>query len=75
MAGPGQLREHGAGAEEQTGHKYETISTELRRAAAHAEALTEALLRDLHLTAVEIDAFRSFVRQKRAPTASRQRRG
>ena len=60
-------------AEEQTGHKYETIAKWLRRAAAHAEALTEALAQGLHLTAVEIDEFWSFVRQKGAPGASRRR--
>ena len=51
-------------AEEVTGHKYETISRWLRRAAAHAEALTEALVHDLHLTEVEVDEFWSFVRHK-----------
>lgn len=51
-------------AEEQTGHKYETIGNWLRRAAAHAEALTEALVKDLHLSEVEVDEFWSFVRKK-----------
>ncbi len=51
-------------AEEVTGHKYETISRWLRRAAAHAEALTEVLVHDLHLTEVEVDEFWSFVRHK-----------
>ena len=51
-------------AEEVTGHKYETISRWLRRAAAHAEALTEALVHDLHLTEVEVDEFWSFVQHK-----------
>lgn len=60
-------------AEEQTGHKYETIRKWLRRAAAHAEALTEVLVHELHLSAVEIDEFWSFVRQKGAPTATRRR--
>jgi len=36
-------------AEEITGHKYETISGWLKRAAAHAEALTQVLADDLHL--------------------------
>jgi hypothetical protein len=51
-------------AEEVTGHKYETIGRWLRQAAAHAEALTAALVTDLHLTAVEVDEFWSFVRTK-----------
>lgn len=51
-------------AEEQTGHKYETIGAWVRRAAAHAEAVTAVLATDLHLTEVEIDAFWSFVRNK-----------
>jgi hypothetical protein len=33
----------------------------LLRAADHAEALTAALVQDLHLTLVEVDAFWSFV--------------
>jgi hypothetical protein len=53
-------------AEEITGHKYETISVWLKRAAAHAEALSEVLARDLHLSQVEIDEFWSFVQKKRA---------
>ena len=48
-------------AEEVTGHKYETISRWLRRAAAHVEALTDALVHDLHLSEVEVDEFWSFV--------------
>ena len=56
-------------AEEITGHKYETIGRWLRRAAAHAEALTDALVHDLHLTEVEVDEFWSFVHHKGgAPT-------
>ena len=51
-------------AEDVTGHKYETIGRWLRRAAAHAEALTEALVHDLQLTEVEVDEFWSFVHQK-----------
>lgn len=53
-------------AAELTGHTYETIGRWLRQAAAHAAALTDALVRDLHLTAVAVDAFWSFVRQKGA---------
>lgn len=51
-------------AEEITGHKYETIGEWLRRAAAHAEALTAVLVHDLHLSEVEVDEFWSFVRRK-----------
>jgi transposase-like protein len=51
-------------AEEITGHKYETIGQWLRRASAHAEALTAILTQDLHLSTVEIDEFWSFVRKK-----------
>ena len=54
-------------AEEVTGHKYETIGRWLRRAAAQAQALTDALVHDLHLTEVEVDEFWSFVRQKGGP--------
>jgi hypothetical protein len=52
-------------AEEITGHKYETISVWLKRAAAHAEALTKVLASDLHLSQVEIDEFWSFVHKKK----------
>jgi transposase-like protein len=48
-------------AEEISGHKHETIGEWLRRAGAHAEALTEVLVRDLELDEVEVDAFWSFV--------------
>jgi transposase-like protein len=58
-------------AEEITGHKYETISVWLKRAAAHAEVLTQVLASDLHLSQVEIDEFWSFVQKKRAQLASR----
>jgi len=51
-------------AEEITGHKYETIGQWLRRAGKHAEALTEVLVHDLHLTEVEVDEFWSFVGKK-----------
>jgi transposase-like protein len=50
-------------AEEITGHKYETIGRWLRMAAQHAEALTEVLVHDLHLSEVEVDAFWSFVKK------------
>ncbi len=50
-------------AEEITGHKYETIGEWLRRAAAHAEALTRVLVHDLQLSEVEVDAFWSFVKK------------
>src|SRR5438105_4179130 len=52
-------------AEELTGHKYETISEWLKRAAIHAAALTRVLASDLHLNQVEIDEFWSFVQKKR----------
>src|SRR5256885_6706695 len=60
-------------AEEITGHTYETISAWLKRAAAHAEALTQILASDLHLSQVEIDEFWSFVQKKRGQLASRTR--
>src|SRR5438874_10138759 len=60
-------------AEEITGHKYETISGWLKRAAAHAEALTQVLAGDLHLSQVEIDEFWSFVQKKRGQLSSRTR--
>ena len=50
-------------AEEVSGHKYETIGDWLRRAALHAEALTQSLVSDLHLSEVEVDAFWSFVKK------------
>lgn len=50
-------------AEEITGHKYETIGRWLRAAARQAEVITAALVHDLHLTAVEVDAFWSFVKK------------
>src|SRR5436309_15197337 len=58
-------------AEEITGHKYETISVWLKRAAAHAEALTQVLASDLHLSQVEIDEFWSFVQKQRGQLSSR----
>jgi hypothetical protein len=62
-------------AEEITGHKAETIARWLRRAAAHAEALTAALARDLGLTEVEIDEFWSFVKKSAARSSRPTRRG
>jgi hypothetical protein len=57
-------------AEEITGHKYETISGWLKRAASHALAITQALANDLHLSQVEIDEFWSFVQKKREHLSS-----
>ncbi|MGH2583523.1 MAG: transposase [Dehalococcoidia bacterium] len=51
-------------AEEVTGHKYETVGRWLRQAAAHAEALTTALVTEVHLTEVEVDEFWSIVHDK-----------
>jgi len=48
-------------AEEITGHKYETIGEWLLRAHAHAEAISEVLVKELELDEVEADAFWSFV--------------
>jgi len=48
-----------------TGHKYETISVWLKRAASQPHALTQVLAIDLHLSQVEIDEFWSFVQKKR----------
>jgi hypothetical protein len=50
-------------AEEITGHKYETLGQWLQAAAEHAEAITEVLATELGLTAVEVDAFWSFVQR------------
>ena len=61
-------------AEEVTGHKYETISHWLQLAAAHAEALTDVLVHDLHLSTLEVDEFWSFVRRRRATSAPTTRR-
>jgi transposase-like protein len=57
-------------AEEVTGHKYETIAHWLRLAARHAGMLEAALVRDLELSAVEVDEFWSFVK-RRAGTSGR----
>ena len=50
-------------AEELTGHKYETLGRWLRAAATHADTLTAVLVEELHLTAVEVDAFWAFVKR------------
>jgi transposase-like protein len=49
------------GAEEISGHKWETIRDWVLRANAHAEALTGSLVKDLELDEVEVDAFWSFI--------------
>jgi hypothetical protein len=62
-------------AEEITGHKkYETIGRWLRLAAEHAEALTEVLVHDRELSALEVDEFWSFVRRRSATLSRRTRR-
>lgn len=48
-------------AEEITGHKYETIGNWLLRAHAHAETVSEVLVKELELDEVEADAFWSFI--------------
>ncbi len=62
-------------AEEVTGHKYETISRWRRRAVANAMVLEDALVRDLRLTAVEVDEFWSFVKRSRGRSDRPTRRG
>lgn len=51
-------------AEEQTGHNYETIATWIRRIGEHVDAVTDLLVRDLHVSEVELDELWSFVGQK-----------
>src|SRR5438552_15991359 len=58
------------GAEEITGHKYETISVWLKRAAAHAAAITQVLASDRHLSQVEIDELWSLVQKQRGQLAN-----
>ncbi len=58
-------------AEEISGHKAETIAKWLRRAAAHAEAISQALVQDLELDEVEVDAFWSFVKKSAETLQSR----
>ena len=66
-------------AAEKTGHKYETLGRWLRAAAAHADAVTEALVQELDLTAVAVDAFWSFVKKsmmrRKTPTLRRAGEG
>jgi transposase-like protein len=51
-------------AEEQTGHNYETIAAWITRLGDHAEAITDLLARELHLSEAELDELLSFVGQK-----------
>jgi hypothetical protein len=64
-------------AEEVTGHKYETIGRWLRGAAGQVGVITEVLVRDLHLSQVEVDAFWSFVKKsvQRLEREGARRRG
>ena len=61
-------------AEEVTGHKYETIGQWLRRAARHAAELEDALVRELPLSAVEVDEFWSFVQSRTSSSGRVTRR-
>ena len=61
-------------AEEVTGHKYETIGHWLKLAAAHAAELEDALVRDLRLSAVEVDEFWSFVKRRTSSSGRVTRR-
>ena len=61
-------------AEEVTGHKYETIGQWLRLAARHAVDLEDALVRELQLSAVEVDEFWSFVRRRTSSSGRVTRR-
>jgi transposase-like protein len=51
-------------AEEQTGHKSETIAAWIKRLGDHAEAITDLLARELHLSEVELEERWSFVGRK-----------
>jgi transposase-like protein len=51
-------------AEELTGHNDDTIAVWITRLGAHAEAVTDVLVRDLHLSEVESEEFWSFVGKK-----------
>jgi transposase-like protein len=62
-------------AAEVTGHQHETIGRWLRLAAAHAEALTAALVHDLGLSEGEVDEFWSFVKQSNGASSRPTRRG
>ncbi|MCS7260170.1 MAG: hypothetical protein NZ765_05230 [Anaerolineae bacterium] len=50
-------------AEEISGHQYETSGRWLRAAAQHAQVIRAVFVRDLRLSAVEVDAFWSFVKK------------
>ncbi|MDW8071879.1 MAG: hypothetical protein RMK79_10455 [Anaerolineae bacterium] len=50
-------------AEEISGHQYETGGRWLRAAAQHAPVIRAVFVRDLRLSAVEVDAFWSFVKK------------
>jgi phosphodiesterase/alkaline phosphatase D-like protein len=54
------------GTEEIIGHQYETISVWLKRTVSQAQALTQVLASDLHLSQVEIDEFWSWVQKNGA---------
>lgn len=62
-------------AEEQTGHKDETIGAWLRRAGEHAERLTAVLVEERPLSEGEVDEFWSFVRKKGARGRTRASAG
>jgi transposase-like protein len=53
-------------AEEQTAYNYETIAAWIKRLGEHAEAITDLLVRELHLSEVELDELWSFVGRKGA---------
>jgi transposase-like protein len=62
-------------AEEITVHKkFETIGHWVRLPADDAEALTEVLVHDLELSALEVDEFWSFMRRRSATSRRRTRR-
>ena len=50
----------------QAGFDYETVAAWITRFGDHAEAITERLARELHLSEVEVDELWSFVGQKGA---------
>jgi hypothetical protein len=54
------------GAEDVTGHKYETIRRWAALAVEYADLLTAILVHDLDLTTVEVDEFWSFIKTKTA---------
>ena len=61
-------------AEEVSGHTDETIGQWRYLAVRHAEALTQVLVHDLHLSPLAVDAFWSFVRRRTAPGQAPLRR-